>query len=223
MKHYIYQSKTKIDQYYDQIKANTIPSRQSKLAFNLGVISGSLQEERPAELSTHEKIEKIVSHIKSSGDYGSIDDDNAPYFSMQIPMKSGLFTQRENYQLAMWGGVTQNHVIALFGSLKHVLGYISDTHTDASSLSILFYNVINGFMQNDVIQNRDTRNLEVGKGSALKFSEAMMRAVRFLGVFDDYSVIENLEFFAVKYNYGIPNNSNGKKVVVGSPLYVALQ
>lgn len=223
MKHYIYKSETKINEYYQQLQQFKNKQRETSWEFNLGLLKGGLKDTRDAQLSSNEKIEKIVKHIKSSDKYGSIYDDNAPYFSMSIPMKSGRFQQRHPYELAMWGGETQDHVIALFGSMKHVVGYLSNTKTDAASNSILFYNVISNQMDNNDLIERKPGRFNLGAGNSANFLEFIHRAVRYLGVFNDFSVFENLEFFAVKYQYGKPNNSKGKKVVVGSPLYVALK
>lgn len=206
MKYYIYISDAKVDMLLPQIPHETKRKIATEFKIDLKLLSVS----RKAELDTPEdhitRLEAVCSFIEEYGNVGSVTNPDAYIFDsmplkMLQPINSVYFT-----------GERDNTLVALGGSLRHLVGNIDATspypHGSLSSMIM--------------------RNMEKEMQEVLKLDKVNRRQRKHLPdtAYRLYQYLEGpeeqLEFLAKRLLYIPSNNEYNFNMLLATPLYVSV-
>jgi len=119
MKYYIYISDSKLDMLYAQIPRSFLSRIAAELTLKLPFFDASVKASSPDSSKRFSKLKAVENHILSHYNVGS-PDENTEYFRGTLNMNWGHF--EGDQAIAFFFGWTEKTVVALGGSLKHVLG-----------------------------------------------------------------------------------------------------
>lgn len=207
MKYYVYISDTKVDMLLPQIPE----SFKKRVALDLGIeisilgakLKGSVKrdpmpDERVARLQT------VVRYLERKDLVGTVQEPK-DFFHAIESMKWGA--TRYAPDAALFASYSNDAVVAMFGSVQHVLGEVATLGEPQSSIPYMVRNLlVDGSGRERAIPEPGVNSLHV-LGAAVE-------TVR------EYEGAEqSLEYVARPYWSGMYDH---RWVVVGSPLYVAL-
>lgn len=116
MRYYVYLSETKIDMLFGQIPRAAREDLSAELKINLGVVSSSV---KGGERSTPERrVVAIEEYLRSKRMVGTVDEPSE-FFEGSLSMRWGPI---DRGPAVVFTGSTDRTVLALGGSLRHVVG-----------------------------------------------------------------------------------------------------
>ena len=224
MKYYVYVSDTKINMLYDQIPSRLRDKLATELKIDLKFLSTTLSQE-PSERTRFAKLQLVTDFIKRNYNIGTV---NNPEFFFQGDMKlrwGPLISYAT--EIVFFGGMTKRTILGLAGSMKHVIGEVGASKPGLPSRSGSEPPRILGALRDNL---RKSSKLDYWSGG-----------VSGLPVLDEglYDIAyaartikgpeQRLEFLAKRLLEGDEPSKRrdlfgrtGKRVLLGSPIYVAL-
>jgi len=251
MKYYIYVSDSKIDMLYQQIPQSLRSQVKTEVKLDLKLISTTFSEKNNEDIfSKFEKLRIVNEYLEKQ--IGISEIDNNPlgsYFKGSLSMGWGpLFPKgigvtdittghdgRGNYALNLgkaeavfFGGVSKKSIIGLVGSPYHLIGMMRDSRLDYDRSSLLPYIL-------RVLQMEEKNHINEdfqwdSKGAPFReedIYDCVAHGVERVRAWP----IEKLEFVARKLLVGKPLDIKqtgrnfgaiSKRVIIGSPIYVAM-
>lgn len=188
---------------YEQIPARLRDRIATELKFDLKLFSATFSES-PTASTRISKLQLVVNYIEKNEPVGTVDEP-AKFFSEIMNLRWGPFG-RDSEQMVYFGGVTNNQtVLGLGGSIKHVIGAVGTSVIDRpSSLAPSIISILNSALD-------ETRTSPIHKTHLDRIAFITRRLE---------GPIQNCEFLAKRLLEG--NDKREKKVLLGSPIYVAL-
>jgi hypothetical protein len=190
---------------YEQIPVKLREKVATELKIDLKLISTTLTQNAPKS-TRFSKLKLVDEFIRQNEKIGSIDQPEE-YFNGVLKMRWGEYPYN-NPKMVYFGGVTENTILGLGGSLKHVLGNIGDAicvTTPFSSMPSLL---------SILKQGED-------KGIVPKYKSSQAGTLVALTTLNLTGAEQRLEFCAKRLTETY-NRERQKRVVLGSPIYVAL-
>ncbi len=206
MKYYIYISDTKVDMLYAQIPAKLREKVATELKIDLKLISTTLTQNVP-EVTRFSKLKVVDEFIRQNEKIGEIDKPES-YFSGVLNMRWGGYPI-DNPKMVYFGGVTSNTIIGLGGSLNHVLGKIGDALCEDVAFSSSMPSLLSILEQGE------------NKGFVPKYKSSPASTLVTMATQNMTGTEQRLEFCAKRLVESY-NRASQKRVVLGSPIYVAL-
>jgi hypothetical protein len=226
VQHYIYVSDTKVDMLAAQVPRRLRDQIAADLKLDVKVLAVSIKQ-APAEETRYSKLALITRYLTHHGDVGTMDEPKA-YFMGTLPMRWGELRDWKDRvgpagsPAIYFVGETDATVVALGGSMRHVLG--TDTPLGYGELSgslapplvkLLHRNASEDFPEDDDSYggwDRYERTLErVGAGRYLNHPELRLAPA------------EPFDFLARRLRYWPRSGEDETKqaAVLGSPIWVA--
>ena len=221
MRYYVYLSETKIDMLFGQIPRAARDDLSAEFKINLGVVSSSV---RGGERSTQQRrVLAIDKYLRSQRMVGTVDEP-AEYFEGSLSMRWGPL---DKGPAVLFTGSTDRTVLALGGSLRHVLGgspgegglgFVSGTPFLIAALG----EDVPGLVLSEV----DQSNMEAQLASGRSATDSALMLVDFAHEWMR-SPEQRLTFLAKRllWSGGDPalprSDKGGRHLLLGSPVYVA--
>jgi len=203
----------------------------TEFKFDLKLLGASQRTETESDDNRFTRLEAVVAFIREYGNLGSVDQPDeyvegnmemrwGPYINDSLDPHINPSSDKES-PLIYFGGVSEQTIVGLGGSAKHVLGNtsLSPAHSH-SATPFLVYRLAKELGLSMESENL-TGNL-VGNTSTDQFDSEYwsLRAVE-LATTQMKGPLQQVEFVAKRLLYG-KGNSKKKKVLLGTPLYVAM-
>ncbi|EIE99896.1 DUF7019 family protein [Saccharomonospora glauca] len=204
-RYYVYISDDKVDMLLSQIDPALLRKRTTEVSVTLPLLGAKRGVEAASKADRIARLERVVRYVHDFGDVGSIEEPGQ-FFGGILPMRWGPF---HGTSLVYFGGESDGIVVGLGGSGKHVLGASAADDTEGVPRSVT-PNLLEGLAAEPEIGDL----LGVGTAS----DDEALRAVA-LATANLRGPLQNVEFVAKRLLHG---RVDGRHVVLGSPLYVAL-
>lgn len=211
MKYYIYVSDTKVDMLFAQIPTRLRDKVATELKIDLKVLSATFKED-PSEATRFSKLKVVVKYIEKYEQVGTVD---APenFFSGTLTLRWGPYPKSE---MVYFGGMTNETVLGLAGSLKHVLGEVGTTpilHAYSTPPYILSVLEQGQYFPSEEQEEANRWPEDRINRIALSIVSSASR--------DMIGPAQKIEFFAKRFIEG-PEPGYTRRVLLGSPIFVAL-
>jgi hypothetical protein len=210
--YYLYISDSKIDMLLPQIDPAYTTKRGSEVGVSLSVLSFKKTAEQPAHNRTA-RLERVLRHLQDHGDIGSIDHPGQ-FFGGLLPVQWGRFPGAASMVFA--GGRTDQTVIALGGSGRHLLGAvpnIDQADPAWSHLPPLLDGLASDLEDEILVEAAEQPGDHLDRGDLTALATVRRAVDRLTGP------AQNVEFVAKRLLHG---TLEGQPVLLGSPLYLAL-
>lgn len=215
--YFVYISDSKVDMLLQQIDPSTTRGRTFEVSIDLKVLKGSWGSGSIAGAERTARLQQVVRYLTEHGDVGSVDEPGQFFWGM-LPLRWGPMVGADGWSLVYFGGRTEQTVVGLGGSRSHVFGATVGSDRDPPITRSLLPSLLEGIMKAPEIgplligedQNRQDDDHE---GDAEALDAVWRMAARLRGP------AQNMEFVAKRLLHG---RHRGERVVLGSPLYVAL-
>jgi hypothetical protein len=205
LRYYLYISDDKVDMLLAQIDPALMKKRASEVSVNLKIFGAKRGTESPTGADRIARLERVVRYVQDFGDLGTLEEPGQ-FVGGLMPMRWGPFY---GTSLVYLGGETDTGtVVGLGGSGKHVLG------NSGQSGEALARSTTPGLLAGLATEPEIGDLLGVGSST----DDDVLRAVT-LASAGLTGPLQNVEFVAKRLVQG---SVDGRKVVLGSPLYVAL-
>jgi hypothetical protein len=205
---------------FAQIPAKLRRRYAADLKIDLKVVSTTLTS-ATSEETRYSKLELVESFLRKHSQLGSIDEPGS-YFVGSLEMSWGPMFEGK---LVYFGGVTEETILGLAGSRRHVIGAPGTTQIETDPTSVGPYLI-------EVLRTADPAMLDdvpVGptdRGDQLGWVEAVAVANATTCM---YGPLRSLEFLAKRVAIRRPDDApqwaaeivGNRTVVLGSPLFVA--
>jgi hypothetical protein len=194
MRYYIYVSETKVEQLYAQIPTKLRAKIAAKFTIDLKLIKGEFEGRQPQE-SLFSKLDIVRTYLEDEGLIGTADDPKS-FFGEIMPLSWGPYggSDEEEDEFVYFGGRTEETIVGLGGSLKHVIGEVG--RLEAHSYSLTQY-LVDGLR--DVMRASGV-DRELGENEATALACVGITSGRMGGPW------ERMEFVAKRLTHGIVNN-----------------
>jgi uncharacterized protein DUF7019 len=198
MKYYIYISDSKLDMLFHQVSTEIKEKIASEWKLDLKVFSVSRESETEIPANRYARLQAVVDFISHYGDVGSVDEPGE-YIRDTLLLKCGLYED-----IVYFGGATEDTVVGLAGSARHVIGNLGAS--EASVWPPSFYPYI-------------LKRL----GERFNLDQDAMDAI-----FDASTVMggseQRFEFLAKRLACGPSSRwkAENRKVLLATPIYVAM-
>ncbi len=206
MKYYIYISDTKVDMLYAQIPTKLREKVATEFKIDLKFVSTTLTQ-NISETTRFSKLKIVDEFIRQNEKIGEIDKPES-YFNGILNMRWGAYPP-DHPRMVYFGGTTSNTILGLGGSLDHVLGKIGDALCKDVAFSSSTPSLLSILAQGE------------DKGSVPKYKSGWASTLVAMATLNMTGTEQRLEFCA-KRLVETYNRERQKRVVLGSPIYVAL-
>jgi hypothetical protein len=237
MKFYVYISDTKVDMLYAQIPSSVRDKVATELKIDLKILSTTFKE-ASTEATRFSKLKVVTEYILKHQEVGTVDAP-AFFFECILPIHWGkLFDTEAVY----FGGITDHTILGLIGSGKHIIGEAGTVDTgligssapflmgltlmvaDASSLTKLKNDDANGEERKKRLQTLAER--QGLKADEDRINQLLLSTVKSITM-DMKGPVQKMEILAKRLAEGYDRqtdstNQKAKKLLLGSPIYVAL-
>jgi hypothetical protein len=206
MKYYVYVSESKVEMVYAQIPANLREKIASELKIDLKVISATFKADAN-ESTKFSKLKLVTEYIERHEAVGTVDKPES-YFKGVINMRWGPTGPYMN-PLVYFGGVTDETILGLGGSMRNVIGAPGPSHvmrafSDIGSDAASILNVLISELDEVARQKAEQGGLRV-----------VAHATRHMD-----GPLQKFEFLAKRLQ---EDHEGGRlRILLGSPFYVAL-
>ena len=231
LRYYLYISDSKLDMLFEQIPPKLRTRFAAEVKVDLKVVGVALTSAQPTTVRTA-KLRLIERYLESETGVGSVDEPQL-YFRGGLPMEWGYVGSQEPGQrrgvvfMSKGDGLT----VALIGSHFHVLGHQrADPDAPMSAPPDLYETVQDRGPSRTTHPPGEARSstetgaaigatlgLETSQSPTLELPSRLVTAISELTIDGDY---QELEFLAMRLGDG--RLADGRRVLVGSPLFVAL-
>jgi len=229
MRYYIYVSETKVEQLFAQIPTKLRDKIAARFTIDLKLVKAEFGGRQPRE-SLISKLEIVRAYLDDQGLIGTTDNPKS-FFGDVLPLNWGPYAPDfdEEIQFVYFGGRTEETIVGLGGSLKHVLGEAGETTSHSHSLTPYLIQDLQKLIEASKV------NAEMDGNDALSAVHSVAVASGEMG-----GPWERMEFVAKRLASGIvndvwwnPRHHNpfgghdyeqiGRiKAMLGTPLYVAM-
>lgn len=222
MKYYVYISDAKIDMLLPQIPHEVKQRLATEFKFDLKLLSVARRSETESEDNRITRLEAVVAFIREYGNIGPVDQPDH-YVEGTMEMRWGPYGDKvgEQSPLVYFGGVTDQTIVGLGGSMKHVIGGGGTTHAHSYSATPFLLARIERELSleervklssDDAPADESGGQVDAGGWSlpAVEMASTEMEGPKQL-----------FEFVAKRLLYG-RGYSKKKKVLLATPLYVAM-
>lgn len=215
-RYYLYVSDSKIEMMLSQIDPALTRKRTAELSLNLKVVGGKRATEVPAGGDRTARLERVVRYLDEHGDLGSVDEPGQFFWGL-LPMRWGPFPTDPTGAVVYFGGNTENTVVGLGGSSRHVVGApppsaeyqgTAGSHTPAMLAALATDPAVKALLDavDDTLEKADRAAL-----GAVQQANTTLRGPA-----------HNVEFVAKRLLHGPSPAKENTSVLLGTPLYVAL-
>jgi hypothetical protein len=223
MKYYIYISDAKLDMLYPQVPHAVKKKVSTDFKVDLKLIGGSRKSEQETEENRMTKLETVVQFLQEYGDVGTTDTPGS-YFADTLDMQWGVPHERNAALgksvpsgLVYFGAMANRISVGLFGSALHLVGtggtpQPADMKTTIGGES-LYFNIVEAI--NKIF---DDEHEGIRKADIATHEEVLQQFALFAQKMKGPQ--QRLEFVAKRLAFG--NAKDGCRVLIGTPLYVAL-
>ncbi|MFU8874706.1 DUF7019 family protein [Micromonospora sp. SL4-19] len=211
VRYYLYVSDSKIDMMLSQIDPALTRKRTTELSVNLPVLGGRRATESPAAGERTRRLERVVRHLEDHGDLGSVDDPGQFFWGL-LPMRWGPFPSDPT--LVYFAGSTPDTLVGLGGSGNHVLGAPPDPPAVPRSLTPSLLAALTTHPTIRALVEADADGDDQPDRAALAAVRQANAAMP--------GPAQNVEFVAKRLLHGPGAGTDGRAVLLGTPLYVAL-
>lgn len=239
MEYYVYVSDTKVDMLYFQIPSRALDTVAAELKIDLKVLSTTFSK-NASEATRFSKLKVVTEYINKHEQVGTVDSP-AGFFRGTMPLRWGTYRHRQrDLQVALFAGHTELTMLALGGSLKHVIGGASPTARQdflggLSTLPFLMAVLGRRFLWSLLGEEATTGDVDAQRSvSAVEKQiqglmrklgtsagrQHALRSVAFAAA-DMEGSTQNMHFLAKRLLQGY-DRKLGVHVLLGNPIYVAL-
>jgi hypothetical protein len=209
MKYYIYVSDAKVDMLYAQIPSRLRDKIATELKIDLKFISATFKEPE-AEYTQYSKLSMIEKFLQKDKVIGTVDDPT-DYFYGNMNFRWGLVggalpVPRET--IVFWGGATNQTILGLGGSPHHIVGNASKEM---------------GYLDSGLGRSQANMLIATLRGVVYPDSPYPIRndlAIVAMAAKTVKGPLQKFEFLAKYFMSG--KDKNGREILLGSPIYVAL-
>lgn len=191
---------------YTQIPRKIVESIAARLTIDLKLVKTEFSEIPPQETLIY-KLRLVEEHIMINRSVGPVKDKQS-YIKDTMYMKWGQLTN----EMVYFSGYKEDSILGLGGSLKHVIGNVGVTVIHGHSTTPY----IVAALKNEVIKG------ELWEYSGRDFESSVLSAVEFVSL-EMEGLEEKLSFLAKSLVHGKKEDSDQRIIVLGSPIYVALE
>jgi hypothetical protein len=212
---YLYISDTKLDMLFPQIPSATRDSLVKEFKFDLKVVSLSLREQ-PSDETRYSKLKVVSEYLEEEA---SSVDKPAAYFKGRLTMKWGpLGGEWRESEAVYFAGATDETVVGLGGSARHVIGTIPGGVDNTFLWPASAVAALVPVLEQEAL------------GAAEREAKIMKDSYGHLWPMFVYSLgamyrgpEQEVEFLARRLLYGPPGCVEGtnSSVLLGTPIYVA--
>ncbi|KMS79449.1 MULTISPECIES: DUF7019 family protein [Streptomyces] len=211
VRYYLYISDSKVDMLLSQIDPAFGRRSTTEAGLSVKLFNVRRSVEAPAPDRTA-KLERVLRHLEETGQIGSVDDP-APYFRGSLPMQWGPLQGDNGGALVYFGGRTERTILGLGGASGHVLGASAPQSQEfaPSSVPTLLAGLASAFAADSVELPAEESSL-----AWVHTAGRLLRGPR-----------QPVEFVARRLLAGPSpypelDARPGMRVLLGSPLYVAM-
>jgi hypothetical protein len=229
MRYYVYVSETKVDQLYAQIPPRLRDRLATKLTIDLKLIKGEFEGRQPQE-SLFSKLDIVRSYLNDEELIGTIYQPKT-FFGGELQLSWGPYEDpRSKAEFVYFGGQTNDTVVGLGGSMKHVIGAAGSAYPTSHSLSAYLVSALKATTEKPTAARDEVdfeKALEESRSSLRggfretpidRGKELALRSV-VLASEDMDGPWEPMEFVAKRL---IAGAWGPRTVILGTPLYVAM-
>ena len=221
MKYYVYISDAKVDMLLAQIPHDAKQRLATEFRFDLKLLSAARKTETESEDNRFSRLDAVVTFIREFGNLGTVDAPDE-YFEGSLAMRWGPYGSKgfadgaDKEPLIYFGGVTDQTIVGLGGSMKHIIGNTGATQAHSYSATPMLLARLKRELDSD-----DTLIGSPEDASAIDASAGWELPAVELATTESEGPKQQLEFMAKRLMYG-RGYSKKKKILLGTPLYVAL-
>lgn len=214
LKYYIYVSESKVNMLYSQIDKSLLAKLQAEVKFTLRLFDVSFTEKQFDD-SLYTKLHIVIEHIKKNYDVGSIGKPQE-FFQDTIFMQWA----RIHRDVLFFGGSLNDTVLGLGGSMIHLLGHRSPKVEVGISHTPWLISVLAEELQMQIRDPELSRQLTLYEEQTTEENNRrVLSAVNSWSSQISKRPVEKFEFLAKRLRH---DNYQGKKVLFGTPIYVAI-
>ena len=222
MKYYLYQSKSKIEMLHGQIKSGK-HKKTTEFKFGFKIFSATRKSENESHNNLSKMVEEVTDYIREKYDVGSVDYPGE-YVEGTMDMRWGPIEgySGESVPLVYFGGITDETVVGLAGSKKHLLGENPTSEVSSGSATPMIIGSISA-MLNEALPNKimsfPPRDLKKAPLEMVQIATGFME-----GPIQRISFLAKTLLYDDKPNpgYHAPWGIAQKKVYLGTPLWITL-
>jgi hypothetical protein len=221
---YIYVSDAKLDMLYEQIPPKLLSRLAAELKVDLKVIGASVQQTR-LPVTRYDKLHIVEQYLERNFDVSWMTDP-APWFRGDLGLRSAIYGEPSE-GLLLFTGTEKDTTIALIGSSYHLVGR-HPLPPNGSLLGRSFLPDLFQLLERDEAERADQqvrgspwlRNAQ--RSSAMDEEQALEQVLDFGE--RARAPRQSCEFLSRLLLTGFITDANGnaRRIVVGTPLYVAL-
>lgn len=218
-KYHLYISSSKLEMLYQQIAASGKEKKSIEWGFDWKAIKFTRKSESEDEPDANDKLKTVLQELDAAELIGTVEEPKE-YVEGILPMRWGLFRDwgrpAEEPPLVYFGGRTKTTLFGFGGSSRHVMGNVGASATGSRSVTPnLVAHLLDGLAMPLDGWRADRKR---SGDDDLDTYEAIALATDNLK-----GPEQNLEFCAKTLLSGeFVNRKTATKVLLGSPLYVAL-
>jgi len=221
LKYYLYVSISKLEMLFQQIASSEKKKKSLEWEAAIGFAKIKYKGGKETELDMNDKLRIVVQALNDENLVGTIEEPG-DYVKGTLPMKWGLYRDwgrpAEEPPLVYFGGRTENTIFGFGGSSRHIIGNVGASSTGSRSVTpYLVAHLLAGL--GAPLEGWRADRKEQGADDRDTF-EAIKLASDHLKGPD-----QPLEFYAktlLQGEFRGIKDQRGTKVLLGSPLYVAL-
>jgi hypothetical protein len=121
MKYYVYISDTKVNMLCDQIPSQLRDKLATELKIDLKFLSTTLSQE-PLERTRYAKLQLVIDFIRRNYKIGTVDNPEF-FFQGEMKLRWGSLISYAT-EIVFFGGMTKQTILGMAGSMKHVIGEV---------------------------------------------------------------------------------------------------
>jgi hypothetical protein len=207
LRYYVYVSRSKVDLLYEQIPEKALSRIATKLTIDLKLLKAEFSA-KDSQRSLYSKVEIIEGYLDEEGVVGTVDEPKS-YFRGHMPLRWGPYGGGfdSDGEFVYFGGWTENTLLGLGGSAKHVIGQEGSSHANSASAT--------PFLVEALRREFASGEFNMSEGEVTSLVELATPYMK--GPFQE------MEFLAKRLAVGQPPISHSvKRTILGTPIYVFL-
>lgn len=209
LNYYVYVSEPKVNMLYSQIPQGVRSQIEAEVKINLKLVEVSFAKKQFDD-SIYERLATVADYLNIKGEIGSLSVPKDFFIGKLYLDWAQIYPG-----VIFWGGAYNDITLGLGGSMKHVLGYtLKDVEQGISHTPWLVSFLLKELDQR-ILNPNPTLEYELTEEE--KESRVVNSVNSWSTALSDRAIAK-FEFVAKKLLFA---NHNGKKVLLGTPIYVA--
>jgi hypothetical protein len=217
MKYYIYISDNKLDMLFPQVSTEIKEKIASEWKLDFKVFSVSRKSETEMPTNRYARLQAVADFIHKYGDVGSVDEPGE-YIQDTLLLKWGLYEPQPD--VVFFGGATENTVVGLGGSVRHVIGNLGVGVSNARVNFVAPYldlpKYLLNFLAKDINLDPDAYSW---RAFCAENQNVLDKVFATSNIMDGSA--QRLEFLAKRLLHGQWTATN-RRVLLATPIYVAM-